>query len=256
MKKVGKLFKRIPYFIRDENRIHKDIKYVEDLLKVLIKDKEINESNIIYIYSNNRDSIFHFHLLLKDDINLKHSELKFNTNNIEFTYEYFTDNKSKTNIVNSFLFLETFKQLEEHNLVEAFDYMISCDGKKLNLSIEKENLKLFKPDDIQYIYRNTLLEKQDFIKDFCISFNISYENLFDELNPNLIKQVCKDLNLTYKKLSYELGYKPDTINKAASTGKVSEQLKKAISLYLENLRLKNDLKNLEILKQKINSVLV
>lgn len=256
MKKVGKLFKKTPYFVRDENRIHKDIKYVEELLKTLVKENKLDENNIVYIFSNNRDNIFHFHLLLKDDINIKHTQLKFKADNIEFTFEYFSDTKSKTKNVNTFLFIETFKQLKEFDLVNAFDYMISCNGSKLSICIEKEDLKLFKPDDIQYIHRNTILKKQDFIEDICISFDISCESLFKELNPNLIKQVCKDLNLTYKKLSYELGYKPDTINKAASTGKVSEQLKKAITLYLENLRLRNEIKNLETLKQKINSVLV
>lgn len=256
MKKVGKLFKKTPYFVRDTNRIHKDIRYLEDLLKTLVNEKKLDQDNIVYIFSNNRDNTLHFHLVLKDDVHIKHTQLKFKADNIEFTFEHFNDNKNKTNSVNTFLFMETFRQLKEYELVDAFDYMISCDGNKLSLCIEKENLKLFKPNDIQFIHRNTILKKEDFIKDICISFNISYESLFNELNPNLIKQVCKDLNLTYKKLSYELGYKPDTINKAASTGKVSEQLKKAISLYLENLRLKNDLKNLETLKQKINSVLV
>ncbi|MAD42848.1 MAG: transcriptional regulator [Arcobacter sp.] len=82
------------------------------------------------------------------------------------------------------------------------------------------------------------------------------DELYEDLHPNVIKQVCKDLNLTYKKLSYELGYKPDTINKAASTGKVSDQLSKAIELYLENLRLKEQLKDFDVIKQTLQNVIV
>ena len=75
------------------------------------------------------------------------------------------------------------------------------------------------------------------------------------MHPNIIKQVCKDLHLTYKKLAYEIGYKPDTINKSASTGKISEQLNKAIEMYLENLRLKEELKEFTIMKNTLNKIL-
>ena len=116
--------------------------------------------------------------------------------------------------------------------------MVGCNGKNLFISIPKDNLKLFLPSCKQYYCRKIILEKEETIKDVANSFNIDSSILFEDLNPNIIKNVCKDLNLTYKILANELGYKPDTINKAASTGKVSEQLSKAIELYLENLSLK------------------
>ncbi|PHR73978.1 MAG: transcriptional regulator [Arcobacter sp.] len=75
------------------------------------------------------------------------------------------------------------------------------------------------------------------------------------MHPNIIKQVCKDLQLTYKRLAIEIGYKPDTINKSASTGKISEQLNKAIEMYLENLRLKEELKEFTIMKNTLNKIL-
>ncbi|NQY23683.1 MAG: transcriptional regulator [Campylobacteraceae bacterium] len=75
------------------------------------------------------------------------------------------------------------------------------------------------------------------------------------MHPNIIKQVCKDLQLTYKRLASEIGYKPDTINKSASTGKISEQLNKAIEMYLENLRLKEELKEFTIMKNTLNKIL-
>ncbi|MGA1931333.1 hypothetical protein ACH5BF_01225 [Arcobacter sp. YIC-464] len=256
MTKVGKLFKKTPYFVKDINRIHKDIKFVEELIKNLINEEQIEENNLVYIFSNNRDNTLHFHLLLKNSINKEHLISKFRNENVEFTFQYFTETKTKTSKVNTYLFIETFKHLQEYELANAFNHMISCDGEKLSLCIQKEDLNLFQPDNIQYRYRNIILEKEEFVKDTCITFDISYEKLFEDLNPNLIKQVCKDLNLTYKKLSFELGYKPDTINKAASTGKVSEQLKKAIHLYLENLRLQNELQNLEFFKEKLNGILV
>jgi hypothetical protein len=101
-----------------------------------------------------------------------------------------------------------------------------------------------------------LLEKREIIEDVAHSFDIDTTQLFEDLNPNLIKSVCKDLNSTYKILAFELGYKPDTINKAASTGKISEQLKKAIELYLENLRLKEELKNFNLIKESLQNISV
>ncbi|MFK2821895.1 hypothetical protein ACH5BK_02810 [Arcobacter sp. YIC-80] len=256
MTQVGKLFKTIPYLVRDIKKIHKDSKYVEDLIKTLLNNEKIDITNIVNIQTNNRDNIFHFHLTLKDSINKQNLNLKYKGNNIEFTFQYFEDPRSKTNVVNSYLFIETFLHLEEKELAKAFNEMVTCNGKELSLSIEQENLMLFNPYEAQYHYRNILLDKKELVINTCISFNISYEKIYTELNPNLIKQVCKDLNLTYKKLSYELGYKPDTINKAASTAKVSEQLRKAITLYLENLNLKHKINNINLIKQTLHNTVI
>lgn len=152
------------------------------------------------------------------------------------------------------MFIETFKHLNENELVNVFDEMIGCNGKNLFIGIPKENLKLFNPTSKHYLLRKVLLDKEETINDVAQSFGIETSVLFEELNPNLIKNVCKDLNLTYKTLASELGYKPDTINKAASTGKVSEQLNKAIELYLENLRLKDELRNFNLIRQTLQNI--
>ena len=63
-------------------------------------------------------------------------------------------------------------------------------------------------------------------------------------NDNLIKQTCKELNLTYKQLGELIGYSEATLNKNASTGEISKAIEVAINLYLETLRLKKELENL------------
>lgn len=256
MTQIGKLFKKIPYSVRDVNNHYKDIRYIESLVKTLVSNENIEENNIINIFSNNRDSIFHFHIILREKTSENNLYFKNKGDDIEITFEGYKEPKGKTKKVNSFLFLETFEHLNEKALIEAFEGMIGCDGEKLFISIANENLFLFRPNSNHYKYRNTLLEKESVIRDTCISFDINCEKLFENLNPNLIKQVCKDLNLTYKRLASELGYKPDTINKAASTGKVSEQLKKAISLYLENIRLQEEMKKLDSMRQVLNNFIV
>ncbi len=67
-------------------------------------------------------------------------------------------------------------------------------------------------------------------------------------DENIVKKVCKDLGLTYKQLGEAIGYSESNINKVASTGQVSNQLKRAIELYLENLELQNKMKDCEDLQ--------
>lgn len=66
-----------------------------------------------------------------------------------------------------------------------------------------------------------------------------------EKNDNLIKTTCKQLGLTYKQLGELIGYGEEAVSKAARTGAVSAAMNKALSLYLENLNLKNKLKLLD-----------
>jgi len=70
-------------------------------------------------------------------------------------------------------------------------------------------------------------------------------------DENIVKKTCKDLGLTYKQLGEAIGYKPDTMNSVASRGKVSEQLQKAIEMYLENIELKKQLSDYDTLKSAI-----
>lgn len=55
---------------------------------------------------------------------------------------------------------------------------------------------------------------------------------------NLIKDTCKSLELTYRELGEKIGYSDSNLRKAVSQNKVSSQLKKAIELYLEIVKLK------------------
>ncbi|WP_228144654.1 hypothetical protein [Poseidonibacter parvus] len=256
MTQLGKIFNKTPYLVRDIDNTYKDIVYVENIINTLVSKYKINVENIVNVFSNNRDNLLHFHIVIKTNMPKENLSLKYENEDIEFTFEEYKESKTKTKYINSFMFIETFKHLNENSLVTVFDDIIGCDGKKLFISVAKENLKLFQPSSKHYYYRNILLLKKDVVCDIANSFNIDTEELYVDLHPNVIKHVCKDLNLTYKKLSFELGYKPDTINKAASTGKVSDQLSKAIELYLENLRLKEELKDFDVIKQTLQNVMV
>lgn len=254
MTQVGKLNKKIPYLVRDKENSYKNIEYVEKIIDELVSTNTLDKENIINVFSNNRDNLLHFHLVIKNHLPKDNILLKFKNEDIEFTFEEYKETKTKSKYINSFMFIETFKHLNESALVSAFDEMIGCNGKNLFISIPKENLKLFSPYSKHYNCRKILLEKEEMVREISNTFNIDSSILYENLNPNLIKTVCKDLNIPYKVLAIDLGYKPDTINKAASTNKVSEQLNKAIELYLENLKLKDELRNFNLIKETLQNI--
>jgi transcriptional regulator with XRE-family HTH domain len=65
---------------------------------------------------------------------------------------------------------------------------------------------------------------------------------------NLIKEACKILGITQKELAEKIGYGVDAVNRAVSTGEISNQMKKAIELLLENENFKNELKGYNLFK--------
>ncbi|WP_236847476.1 helix-turn-helix transcriptional regulator [Campylobacter lanienae] len=71
---------------------------------------------------------------------------------------------------------------------------------------------------------------------------------------NIIKQACKELNLTYKQLGEAIGYGEEAISKASRTSNISTAMNKALKLYLENLELKNRLKALDTLSNIIKEL--
>ncbi|MGG7074368.1 transcriptional regulator [Campylobacter sp. 9BO] len=73
-------------------------------------------------------------------------------------------------------------------------------------------------------------------------------------NENLIKQTCKELNLTYKQLGEAIGYSESAI-KNAGVGEASEPMKKAIELYKETLELKIKLQKAENFKSNLKDFL-
>ncbi|CAD7288275.1 transcriptional regulator [Campylobacter suis] len=73
-------------------------------------------------------------------------------------------------------------------------------------------------------------------------------------DENLIKQTCKELGLTYKQLGELIGYGEEAVSKAARTDNISATMSKALSLYLENLELKDKLKTLDALSEIIKQL--
>ena len=67
-------------------------------------------------------------------------------------------------------------------------------------------------------------------------------------DDNIVKRVCKEPGLTYKQLGEAIGYSESALNNAARQEKISEPLKRAVELYLENLKLQQELADFKTLK--------
>lgn len=256
MIQVGKLFQRIPYYVRDIECEYKSIHEIEEIVDEFLSNYMMTTADLVHVFSNNRDGSTNLHILINDGTMPNHSLYpEFKHNIFDITYEEQKESKVKTTKVNSLMFIEEFENRKEFELAKTFDEIIGCDGEELFVSLKENKFNMYNPSSQNFDFRILLIEKKEIIQNVCEAFDIKYQFLYKQLNPNIVRQVCKDLNITYKALSKEIGYKPDTINKAASSGKVSEQLQKAINMYLENLRLKEFLKDFDIMKSTLKKIL-
>ncbi len=252
---VGKLFQKVPYLVRDIQCDYKSIHDVEEVIDEFLSNYMMTIGNLVSVFSNNRDNTRNFHILVNGNMPKDTIYIDFMHDSFEITFEEYKDHKTKSTNITSIMFIEQFKQKKEEELVNAFENMIGCDGNELFISLAEDKFTIYKPNSEAYNNRIALISKKDTILEICELYEIDYKKLYNELNPNIIKKVCNDLNLTYKKLALEIGYKPDTINKSASTGKVSEQLHRAIEMYLENLKLKDRLRDFDIMKETLRKIL-
>jgi len=72
--------------------------------------------------------------------------------------------------------------------------------------------------------------------------------ILEEKEIHLVKKVSKELGLTYKELGEKIGYSESSLRKTVSNNSLSSQLETSIQLYLENLKLKKELEELEEFK--------
>ena len=70
----------------------------------------------------------------------------------------------------------------------------------------------------------------------------------EEKEVHLVKKVSKELGLTYKELAEKIGYSESSLRKTVSNNTLSSQLETAIQLYLDNLKLKEELEEMEEFK--------
>jgi len=73
----------------------------------------------------------------------------------------------------------------------------------------------------------------------------------EEKEIHLVKLVSKELGMTYKELGDKIGYSEANLKRSVSKNKISNQLQKALELYLEIVKLKESKEEDKIIKQKI-----
>ena len=76
-------------------------------------------------------------------------------------------------------------------------------------------------------------------------------DLEEKKEIHLVKKVSKKLGLTYKELGEKIGYTESNLRRSVSKNQLSGQLKKAIELYLEIVKLKENEKEIQKSKDLI-----
>ena len=76
----------------------------------------------------------------------------------------------------------------------------------------------------------------------------------EEKELHLVKRVSKELGITYKELGEEIGYSESTLRKSVSENRTTQQLEKAIELYLKTLEFEKDRKEVEKIKEHIRTL--
>ena len=72
---------------------------------------------------------------------------------------------------------------------------------------------------------------------------------------HLVKKVCKELNLTYKKLADEIGYTEGNLKNSVFKNQISKPLARAIELYIETQELKKEIIKTRELKQVLKTLI-
>ena len=75
----------------------------------------------------------------------------------------------------------------------------------------------------------------------------------EEKEVHLVKRVSKELGLTYKELAEEIGYSESILRQSVSKNKLTSQLKRAIELYEETVKLKQEREETEKMKKLIKT---
>lgn len=79
--------------------------------------------------------------------------------------------------------------------------------------------------------------------------------LEEQNNENIVKRVCKELNITQRELAERIGMSADSLNTAVSNGKISKMTEAAVKLVAEVESLKKDLEKYENLRNAIKDAI-
>lgn len=106
--------------------------------------------------------------------------------------------------------------------------MITEKNKKIIDNLMKEQNFDFKENE----YENFM----EYVQERLI-LKMNLKRLYSEFK-NPVKKTLKNLNLTYKELSEQIGYTEAGLKNAVSKNKITLQLEKAVNLLVENYKLK------------------
>lgn len=113
-------------------------------------------------------------------------------------------------------------------------------------SNDEEKLNLISSFIDTFLIENTTYQtNSSFSKDDVLNW---YSNL------NLIKRVCLEQKLTYREFGEKVGFGEGAIKNAAASGKISDQLKRAIEMYLEIQKLTKENEKFKKLQELMKEI--
>ena len=77
--------------------------------------------------------------------------------------------------------------------------------------------------------------------------------VLEEKEVHLVKRVSKELGITYKELAENIGYSESILRQSVSKNKLTSQLKRALELYEETVKLKKEKEETEKMKALIKT---
>ena len=150
MTEVGKLFQRVPYYVRDVNNKYKPSNEVEEVINEFLSNYMMNIANLVSVFTNNRDSVTNFHFVVNGNMPDDSIYIEFEHSNYEITFEEYKDIKTKGKQVTSLMFIDFFEEKKELDLIKVFEDMIGCDGDKLFVSLNKSLYSLICQHKLRY----------------------------------------------------------------------------------------------------------
>jgi hypothetical protein len=119
-------------------------------------------------------------------------------------------------------------------------------------------LKAIFEDDENKANLNTIFIDSFLIENSTYQTNSSFskDDIIDWYNSiNLIKRVCIEYKLTYREFGEKVGFGEGAIKNAAASGKISDQLKKAIEMFLDIQRLTKENKKFKQLQNLMKEII-
>ena len=139
-----------------------------------------------------------------------------------------------------------------------------CAAELADVDIDKETMDLRLLYKIDFIKLKFDKDEKETIKKMQQGSDGVYKlenqeiifKLEKQCEDNIVKRVCKELNITQRELAERIGMSEGGLRSALSLGKITPQVEKACEMVLKIYELEKELENYKILQNALKSMIV